>query len=35
MPLSTSGWTMTNAYFKGEGGQVNIGLGKGGRVGYV
>ncbi|MGU3347441.1 two-partner secretion domain-containing protein [Pseudomonas monsensis] len=29
MPLSTSGWTMTNAYFKGEGGQVNIGLGKG------
>ena len=29
MPLVSKGWTANNAYFKGENGQINIGLGKG------
>jgi len=29
MPKVQSGWTESNAYFKGEGGQINIGLGRG------
>lgn len=29
MPIGSSGWTKDNAYFKGEGKQINIGLGKG------
>lgn len=29
MPMVSSGWTSTSAFFKGEGGIVNIGLGRG------
>ncbi len=29
MPLVSSGWTSTSAFFKGEGGIINIGLGRG------
>jgi hypothetical protein len=29
MPLVSRGWTSTSAFFKGEGGVVNIGLGRG------
>jgi hypothetical protein len=29
MPISSKGWTLTSALFKGESGQINIGLGKG------
>jgi len=29
LPEVTSGWNQSNAFFKGEGGQVNIGLGRG------
>jgi hypothetical protein len=29
MPLVSSGWTSTSAFFKGEGGILNIGLGRG------
>ncbi len=29
MPQVSKGWQMTNAFFKGEGKIVNIGLGKG------
>jgi len=29
MPTVSKGWTSSNAYFKGEGDQINIGLGKG------
>jgi hypothetical protein len=29
MPTVSEGWTAQNAFFKGEGGQVNIGLGRG------
>ncbi len=29
MPLVSSGWTSTAAFFKGEGGIINIGLGRG------
>ncbi len=29
MPLVSKGWTATSAFFKGEGDQINIGLGRG------
>lgn len=29
MPIVQKGWTPSNAFFKGEGNQINIGLGKG------
>lgn len=29
MPIVSSGWTATSAFFKGEGGIINIGLGRG------
>lgn len=29
MPIVQSGWSTSNALFKGEGTQINIGLGKG------
>jgi hypothetical protein len=29
MPLVSRGWTSTSAFFKGEGGILNIGLGRG------
>lgn len=29
MPTVSKGWKPNNAYFKGEDGQINIGLGKG------
>jgi hypothetical protein len=29
MPAVSSGWTSTSAFFKGEGNQINIGLGRG------
>jgi hypothetical protein len=29
MPLVSRGWTSTSAFFKGEGGIINIGLGRG------
>jgi hypothetical protein len=29
MPLVSRGWTATSAFFKGEGGIINIGLGRG------
>jgi hypothetical protein len=29
MPLVSSGWTSSSAFFKGEGGIINIGLGRG------
>jgi hypothetical protein len=29
MPQVSKGWNAENAFFKGEGGQINIGLGKG------
>jgi hypothetical protein len=28
-PLVSKGWTATSAFFKGEGNQINIGLGRG------
>jgi hypothetical protein len=29
MPLVSSGWTATSAFFKAEGGIINVGLGRG------
>ncbi|MCX8512900.1 MAG: hypothetical protein ORN83_14215 [Chthoniobacteraceae bacterium] len=29
LPSVSKGWTLSNAFFKAEGGQVNIGLGRG------
>ena len=29
MPLVSKGWTTANAFFKAEGAQINIGLGRG------